>query len=287
MRPVALLMAVALAITLPVSQARADDTITVKLIAMGHPEGGQENVTGTVAVKSFTIKGKHGTMEIPVTNVTDIRTSSRFTKEGHILCVCTADEQMFEGVIVSPTTLDIAGKYGCFLTSWDDVHQLKVEGNPAAPAGAETWRGPDVRIETTGGARLTGPFNDTITGPIRSIEIECDLGPLSVDIAKVRSIQFEPGPLKDPEFGKPPTSSGSVVTTDGEKLSGGITVSSTWVVETKLGVLGLKADKLKCLVFEGATGPQSAHPSRPAAPSTSPPTAPAMSLPTTVPPGTP
>jgi hypothetical protein len=286
MRSVVLLMAVALVITLPVSQARADDTITVKLIAMDQPEGGQENVTGTVAVKSFTIKGKHGTMEIPVANVTNISTSSRFTKEGHILCVCTADEQMFEGVIVSPTRLDIAGKYGRFLTSWDDVHQLKVEANHAAQAGTETWRGSDVRIETTSGQWLSGPFYCPLEGPIRSIEIECEFGPLSVDIAKVRSIQFDRGPLKVLDSDKTQTP-GSVVTTDGEKVSGGITVWSSWVVETKLGVLSLKADKLKCIVFEGATGSQNARPSRPAAPSTSPPTAPATSSPTTVPAGTP
>jgi hypothetical protein len=279
MHAVALLLAAALAVALPASRGKADDSIRVKLITIS-PVDGQDDVEGTVAVKAFTVKGKHGTMEVPASRVSSMNTSSRSNQEGPILVVETTDKQRFEGVIVSPKTLEIAGKYGRFSTSWDDVHSLKVEGNPGFPDGDEDEDAPggvwDVRIETEGGEAIGGPLWSISEGPITSVEIDCDFGSLSLDPEKVRSIHFEPGTGKALEGGGS-EKSGSVLTTDGIKLSGTITIPAGWVVETDLGLLGLKAGKLKSITFNGAArlpGPRASRPARSQIPGPPPPPTP-------------
>jgi hypothetical protein len=302
MQAVALLLAVALA--LPATRGKDDEAITVKLITISANDS-QNDVEGTIAVKSFTVKGKHGTMEIPAGKVGSIGHASIITDEGKIMVVSTTDEQRFSGVITSPKTLEVAGKYGRFSTSWDDVHELKVVGARELPDEDEDDDVPaawSVRIETERGDRTAGPLYHVSDGPIRSVDIECEFGSLSIDADQIRSIQFDAAPKKatededespppgrrgrrsrriDPEdeesLGMPVQAApgppmvgvdtwkaGSIVTVDGGKLAGTITIPAGWVVETNLGFLGLKADKLKSITFEGPAKLPDPQPPRPA-----------------------
>jgi hypothetical protein len=268
MHALALLLAALLADEPPAPRAKADEPIPVKLLTNTN-EDGQNNVLGTVSLKAITVKGKNGTMEIPAGKLASVRTSSRSIQEGPILVVETTDQQRFEGLILAPKALEVAGKYGRFSASWADVHSLDVVGRRAGEdndAVAEE-SGPPwiVRIETDRGDKIGGPLYDVSQGAIESVDIDCDFGGLSVDAEKVRSIEFDDGGWTEHE-GVDTQKSGTIHTTDGRKLAGMITIPSTWVVDTDLGLLGLKAGKLKSITIEAAAKPEAPKADLPAKP---------------------
>jgi hypothetical protein len=254
MHVIVLLLAATLADGSPASPGKADDSITVKLSTITS-DGVQDAVMGTCSLKAITVKGRHGTMEVPAGKLSSLSTTGRSNEEGPVLSVHTVDDHLYEGMIVAPKRLEIAGKYGRFTTDWNDVHELKVvAARVDADEADEDEKDPgtrDVWIETEAGNKIGGPLYSVTQGRITSVAIDCDLGDLSLDADKIRSIEFDPASSTFHEDDGATKKNGTILTKDGTKLSGEITVGPGWVVRTKLGLLGLNAARLKSIKFEG------------------------------------
>ena len=119
--------------------------------------------------------------------------------------------------------------------------------NPGMQPGAGfTFREWAVKVEVVSGQAVSGILS------VALVRVDCDLGDYYLDPDKVRAVRFrhKEGEQLINQGNLGTLVDATVTTTTGQEFQGKVYVQN-WILETDLGRLALKADRLSSLAFSG------------------------------------